>query len=458
MAQFVVANNVNTQLATALPASGSGSTTVTLASSASLPTLNTAIGQMMPLTLNDAATGGIYETVYVTAISGATLTVLRGQEGTSVLNWGVGDYAFCGPTAGTAGLATMRTQYQASAAFSSSQTLTAAIAGESIGFTGTSASTFSMPAQSTVPALTLTAVYHDGTAALTLTANGSDKFVVATGQVTSIVMQPGDDLSFYASTTAGLWTAASGSALRQYEPLVVGTATAPQQAAQFSQTTGRLLNVQVWKTHGTFTYTKTPGTTAAYAECHGSGASGAGTPTTGASQCGVGGPGGSGAYASAWFSTGIPSGTTITIGQAGAPVNGSGNNGGSSSIGSLMTCPGGRTGTTAGPSAPPIVTGGGSGATGPATVTGGTAIVTNSGRSAGLSFANGLGTTAIGGSPGADGQWGGGGPVVSGNTPGNSATAPGAGGSGTATNASQASIAGGAGFDGFVSIYEYGTI
>jgi len=235
MAQFVVANNVNTQLAAALPSSGAGSTTVVLASSANLPTLNTATGQMMPLTLNDAATGAIYETVYVTAISGATLTVLRGQEGTSALNWSVGDFAFCAPTAGTTGLTTMRTQYQASAAFSSSQTLTAAIAGESIGFTGTSAATFSMPGQSTVPALTPTAVYNDGTAALTLTANGSDKFVVATGQVTSIVMQPGDDLTFYASTTAGLWTAASGSALRQYEPLVVGTATQPAHAVQLGQ-------------------------------------------------------------------------------------------------------------------------------------------------------------------------------------------------------------------------------
>lgn len=235
MAQFVVANNVNTQLAAALPSSGAGSTTAVLASSANLPTLNTSIGQMMPLTLNDAATGAIYETMYVTAISGATLTVLRGQEGTSALNWNVGDYAFCGPTAGTAGLSTMRAQYQASAAYSSSQALTAAIAGESIGFTGTSAATFSMPSQSTVPTLTPTAIYNDGTAALTLGANGTDKFVVATGQVTSIVMQPGDDLAFYASTTVGLWTAASGSALRQYEPLVVGGAAAPNHAAQLGQ-------------------------------------------------------------------------------------------------------------------------------------------------------------------------------------------------------------------------------
>lgn len=94
--QFVIANNVNTQLAAA---ASSSATTLTLASSANLPTLTT--GQAMPLTLNDAATGQNYEIVYVTAITGVTLTVVRAQEGTGALTWNVGDYAFCPPTAGT---------------------------------------------------------------------------------------------------------------------------------------------------------------------------------------------------------------------------------------------------------------------------------------------------------------------------------------------------------------------
>ncbi len=55
----------------------------------------------MPLTLNDAATGAVYEIVYVTAISGVTLTVTRAQEGTSAQNWAIGDYAFVTPTAAT---------------------------------------------------------------------------------------------------------------------------------------------------------------------------------------------------------------------------------------------------------------------------------------------------------------------------------------------------------------------
>ena len=55
----------------------------------------------MPLTLNDASTGLVYEIVYVTAISGVTLTVQRAQEGTTAQNWNIGDFAFCAPTAGT---------------------------------------------------------------------------------------------------------------------------------------------------------------------------------------------------------------------------------------------------------------------------------------------------------------------------------------------------------------------
>lgn len=101
MTQFVIANNVNTQLATAALSSA---TTLTLASSVNLPTLSA--GQIMPLTLNDAATGLIYEVVYVTAISGVTLTVTRAQEGTGAQNWSIGDYAFCAPTAGTVATAT----------------------------------------------------------------------------------------------------------------------------------------------------------------------------------------------------------------------------------------------------------------------------------------------------------------------------------------------------------------
>ncbi len=94
--QFIYSNFLNTTLGASASASSS---TLTLASSANLPTLTN--GQIMPLTLNDAATGTVYEIVYVTAISGATLTVERAQEGTSAQSWAVGDYAYCAFTAET---------------------------------------------------------------------------------------------------------------------------------------------------------------------------------------------------------------------------------------------------------------------------------------------------------------------------------------------------------------------
>ena len=96
MTAFVFANYVDTTLAAA---ASSTATSLSLSSSANLPVLGP--GEIMPLTLNDAATGLVYEIVYVTAISGTTLTILRGQEGTSAQNWSSGDYAFVSPTADT---------------------------------------------------------------------------------------------------------------------------------------------------------------------------------------------------------------------------------------------------------------------------------------------------------------------------------------------------------------------
>lgn len=94
MKPFTFANNIDTTLAAALTTS---STTVTLASSAGLPTLPA--GNYMPLTLNDQATGAVREVVFVTAIAGATLTVIRAQEGTSAQTWAIGDYAYVDFTA-----------------------------------------------------------------------------------------------------------------------------------------------------------------------------------------------------------------------------------------------------------------------------------------------------------------------------------------------------------------------
>ena len=100
MAQYIFANNVNTSLFAPIT---STATSLTLLSATNLPTL--AAGQIMPLTLNDKATRTIFEIVYVTAISGTNLTVIRGQEGTAAQNWNAGDYAFSTQTAQTTEIA-----------------------------------------------------------------------------------------------------------------------------------------------------------------------------------------------------------------------------------------------------------------------------------------------------------------------------------------------------------------
>lgn len=60
-----------------------------------------AANQLFTLTLNDRATGTVYETCYCTGRAGDVLTVARGQEGTAAQSWSIGDNAFCGPTSGT---------------------------------------------------------------------------------------------------------------------------------------------------------------------------------------------------------------------------------------------------------------------------------------------------------------------------------------------------------------------
>jgi hypothetical protein len=50
-------------------------------------------GQYFVLTFYDAATGLLNEIVHVTAISTDTITIVRGQEGTTPLSWQAGDFA-----------------------------------------------------------------------------------------------------------------------------------------------------------------------------------------------------------------------------------------------------------------------------------------------------------------------------------------------------------------------------
>ena len=93
---FLFANNINTTLAAAAT---STQTTLSLTSTVGIPTTIPS-GDYFAMTLNDAATRSVFEVVYVTAIIGSNVTVVRGQEGTTANSWLVGDYIYGALTAG----------------------------------------------------------------------------------------------------------------------------------------------------------------------------------------------------------------------------------------------------------------------------------------------------------------------------------------------------------------------
>ena len=99
MATFLFANDASSTLAAPITSSA---TTVTLAAGTGALFPDPSAGQQFALTFNDAATGLLTEIVYCTAVSTDTLTITRGQEGTTAQNWLAGDLAQNLFTAGTA--------------------------------------------------------------------------------------------------------------------------------------------------------------------------------------------------------------------------------------------------------------------------------------------------------------------------------------------------------------------
>lgn len=119
----------------------------------------------------------------------------------------------------------------------------------------------------------------------------------------------------------------------------VAPATESEHAMQLGQATGRLLNVQVFTSSGT--YTPTAGTTRVKVKVMGAGGAGGGTPATTSSQVAIGGSGSAGGYAESLITSGF-AGASITVGAGGvAATNAAGGNGGASSFGALVSCGGG---------------------------------------------------------------------------------------------------------------------
>ena len=98
MAIIIAANNVSSSLAYPI---NSTTTTVILASGTGAKFPTPGADQVFTLSLTDAATKLQHEIMWCTFRNGDTLTVLRGQEGTTAQAWAAGDIASNLPTAGT---------------------------------------------------------------------------------------------------------------------------------------------------------------------------------------------------------------------------------------------------------------------------------------------------------------------------------------------------------------------
>ncbi|MFM0306288.1 hypothetical protein P0D71_00640 [Paraburkholderia sp. RL17-383-BIF-A] len=121
-----------------------------------------------------------------------------------------------------------------------------------------------------------------------------------------------------------------------------GKFTTLQATSSLTGFTGRLLNIQVFTSTGT--YTPTTGTAAVYVKVQAGGGAGGGTPATSTGQAAAGTGGTAGAYAEGYYTSGF-SGVAVTIGAGGTASSGAnGGAGATSSFGSLLSCPGGAGG------------------------------------------------------------------------------------------------------------------
>lgn len=220
---------------------------------------------------------------------------------------------------------------------------------------------------------------------------------------------------------------------------------------------GPLLSITMYSTAGSSSFQPSTANSSIYTRAMGGGGAGGSTPATGANQYAIASGGSSGAYAEGFYQLTSASPIAITIGAGGTAVaNSAGNNGGTTSVGSLMTCPGGIGGSTSGAQSTsvPWATG-----VNMATLATGGNIVNTQGWPANLAFAvqASTGSTGI--------LCGGGGPspfgnsVASNNVGTNVAGATGiygGGGRGVAQTASAAALLGGAGGAGWALLFEFG--
>ncbi len=219
---------------------------------------------------------------------------------------------------------------------------------------------------------------------------------------------------------------------------------------QFDVSYGRLLAIQTFTASNL--YKPTPGMAFSLARAVGGGAAGAGANIPASGQVTLGAPGGAGCYAEGLFTAAqIGASQYVTIGAGGAStLAGGGNNGGTTSLGSLLTAPGGVGGLVLINQVPPTINGNGAFSGVPL----GANVIGFQGGGGTAAFAV---TTAIGiGGVGASGPFGSGGPGTGVNSNGFSGSGFGAGGGGVCVNIGVGGpTRGGEGSPGYMIIQEY---
>jgi hypothetical protein len=265
-----------------------------------------------------------------------------------------------------------------------------------------------------------------------------------------------------AFTTLSASSTVSGTGFSTYlasPPAIGGTAPAAGSFTTLSATStltgfpGRLLNVQVFTSSGT--YTPTNGTNAIIVEVQGAGGAGGGTPSTNASQFSSTTGGGAGGYARVRYTSGITT-QTVTIGAGGVGSAGAmGGTGGTTSFGSLISSPGGVGGPVGVAGTSDTNVGGGAGGA-VATISGGTDLFAQKGANAPTFQVIALTATSgnIAG-VGANSFLSQGGTSPGTNSNGVAAYGFGSGGSGSAASSSQGTFAGGPGGGAIITVYEY---
>nr|DAL11458.1 MAG TPA_asm: hypothetical protein [Caudoviricetes sp.] len=213
---------------------------------------------------------------------------------------------------------------------------------------------------------------------------------------------------------------------------------------------GRLLGVQVVTSSALIT--KSAGTKKWRIRALGAGAGSSAAPATAAGQVSISNGGGAGAYAEGIYDVSALSSATVTIGSGGVggtAISPNGGDGGTTSVGTLISAPGGKAGLPAGPANPPFQPVANTNSNSPT----GWNIIGTSGS--GSEAAVAVSTSYAAGSRGANSQLGVGGSVPAINTPANTGGGYGSGASGCSNGVSQPLNPGASGRDGVVIIEEY---